>query len=95
VSPLRSCAVSLRDVEGVVHTVQVQGETLFEVAARAMAAFREEGWAADALTPSAILRVEVYLPTVVHEVPLKAVERWLRSPSSPKEMTIKRNIGTQ
>jgi len=90
-----TCTVSVRDVEGTTHTVQVQGESLFEAAARALSAFREQGWAADALTPNAVLRVEVHLPTIVHEVPLKAVERWLHSPSSPKEMSIKRSIRTQ
>jgi hypothetical protein len=69
--------------------VTVHGKSLFEAAALGVAAFRQEGWAADALTANAVLRVEVHLPTIVHDM-LKAVERWLRSPSaSPKEMTKK------
>lgn len=32
---LRTCRVSLRDADGIVHSVQVQGETLFEAAATA------------------------------------------------------------
>ena len=45
----------------------------------------------EALTPNSVLRVEVQGPSTVHDVPLKAVERWLRSPSaSPKEMIAKR-----
>jgi hypothetical protein len=65
--------------------------TLFEAAAAAVAAFRQEPWAADALTPSAVLRVEVQPPPVVHEVPLKAVDRWLKAPStSPQESAAKR-----
>jgi hypothetical protein len=39
----RICTVSVRDLEGVTHTVQVQGESLFEAAARGVAAFREQG----------------------------------------------------
>jgi hypothetical protein len=92
----RNCAVSVRDIEGVTHTVQVQGSSLFEAAARAVAAFREQEWAAEALGPAAVLRVEVHAPSVVHEVPLKAVERCLRSPSaSPKEMTTKIAAGSR
>jgi hypothetical protein len=92
----RNCTVSIRDTEGVLHTVQVQGSSLFEAAAHAVAAFREESWAAEALGPAAVLRVEVHAPSVVHEVPLKAVERWLRSPSpSPKEMTTKIAAGSK
>ena len=59
-------------------------------AAAAMAVFREQGWGAEALTARATLRVEVTLPTVVHEVPVTAVERWMRSPSqSPREALAK------
>jgi hypothetical protein len=92
----RNCTVSVRDIEGVAHTVRVQGSSLFEAAAHAVAAFREQDWGAEALTPAAVLRVEVHAPSVVHEVPLKAVERWLRSPSpSPKEMTTKIAAGSR
>jgi hypothetical protein len=96
VRQLRSCTVSIRDLEGVTHTVRVEGESLFEAAARAVAAFREQGWAADALTANAVLHIEVHAPSVVHEVPLRAVERWLRSPSvSPKEAAMKIEAGSQ
>jgi hypothetical protein len=92
----RNCTVSVRDSEGVTHKVQVQGSSLFEAAAYALAAFREQEWAAEALTLAAVLRVEVHARPVVHEVPLKAVERWLRSPSaSPKEMTTKIAAGSK
>ncbi len=88
--PLRSCRVSVRDVDGVAHEVEVSAETLFEAAAAGLAAFRQEGWAAAALTANATLRVEVQLPTVVHDVPLAALERWLRAPStSPKDALAK------
>jgi hypothetical protein len=63
VSLPRNCTVSLRDTDGVTHTVQVQGSSLFEAAAHAVAAFREQGWAAEALTPMAVLRVEVHAPS--------------------------------
>lgn len=86
----RVCKVPVRDVEGITHSVSVNASSLFEAAAAGLAAFRRQGWAAE--TPNAILRVEVQMPAVVHEVPLKAVERWLRSPSaSPKNMISKRN----
>ena len=88
----RSCTVSVRDLEGVTHAVQVQGASLYEAAARAVAAFREQGWATDALKPNATLRVEVHLPPVIHEVPVAAVERWLRSPNrSPGEALVKKS----
>lgn len=90
--PLRSCRVSVKDVEGITHSVDVHAETLFEAAAAAIAIFKQQGWASAALTPRATLRVEVQLPLVVHDVPLSAVERWMRSPSaSPREELAKRS----
>ena len=57
VPDLRSCTILLRDTEGITHTVQVQASSLYEAAARGVAAFREQGWAADELTATAVLRV--------------------------------------
>jgi hypothetical protein len=86
--------VTVRDIEGVSHHVEVQGATLFEAAAAAVAAFRAQGWGLEALTPNAVLRVEVQAPAVVHDVPLKAIDRWLQSPSgSPRDQLIKQQLG--
>ena len=87
--------MSVRDTEGVTHSVEVHAATLFEAAAAALAAFRQEAWAAGALTAHAVMRVEVPMPAVVHEVPLQAVERWARSPTtSPRDFLLKqRNRG--
>ena len=94
VPPIRTCRVTLRDIDGVAHQVEVQGHTLFEAAAAAVGVFRQHQWAEAALTANAILRVEVCMPAVVHDVPLKAVERWLGSPtSSPKDRLVKRDLG--
>ena len=46
------------------HHVEVQASTLFEAGAAAVAAFRQEGWAAAALTPNAVLHIEVQLPPI-------------------------------
>ena len=75
------------------HSVEVHASTLFEAAATAVGVFREQGWAAEALKPNTVLRVEVQPPATVHDVPLKAVEQWLRSPSiSPKGQILKRRF---
>ena len=88
---VRSCRVTITDPQGASHAVDVQATTLFEAAAAALAAFRQQGWATDALTPRAILRVEVRLPPIVYDVPIQAVERWLQSSSSsPREMIRKK-----
>jgi hypothetical protein len=89
----RSCLVSLKSLDGTTHSITVTAATLFEAAAAAVATFRQEQWAAEALTPNATLRVEVRMPSVVHEVPLKALEKWMNTPStSPREEMGKRQV---
>jgi hypothetical protein len=89
---VRRCRVSVRGVDGATHVVEVAGGSLFEAAASAVERFRAEGWV-DALTPNAVLEVEVLLPPVTHRVPLKAIERWATSPSiSPKDEITKRKV---
>jgi hypothetical protein len=70
----------------------VQASSLFEAASAALTAFRQhQGWATEALTPNARFRVEVHHSPTVHDVPLKAIEQWQRSPTiSPKEYVMKR-----
>jgi hypothetical protein len=90
---VRGCRVSVTDVEGTTHSVCVKASTLFEAAAEAITIFRQEQWAAHALTGNAVLRIEVQAPPVAHDVPLKAVERWRNGPSaSPKEYSAKRRL---
>jgi hypothetical protein len=70
VSAIRPCRVTVNDADEVAHSVEVSAASLYEAEAAALRAFRAEDWAADALTPNAMLRVEVQLPPVVHDVPV-------------------------
>ena len=91
--PVLRCVVSLTDSDGVRHSVAVSAATLFEAAAAGVATFRRESWAADALTPNATVRVEVQPPPILHDVPLKAIERWVNAPAiSPSEQAAKRTF---
>src|SRR5215471_9882522 len=42
--PRRSCRVTIRDLEGVAHTVDVTAESLFEAVAQGLAALRGNQW---------------------------------------------------
>jgi hypothetical protein len=44
---VRSCRVSMADLEGVTHTVEVTAETLYEAVALGFAAVRDCPWAAE------------------------------------------------
>jgi hypothetical protein len=92
----RPCRVWVRDVEGIVHSVEVQATTLFEAAAQAVAAFEREPWAASALTPGATLDVEVAAPAVRHRVSLAALRKWIDSQTtSPREKAIKQMLNKE
>jgi hypothetical protein len=97
VSAMRSCRVSVTGLDGVTHSVDVQASTLFEAASAALTAFRQQqGWATEALTPNARVRVEVQHPPTVHDVPLKAIEQWRRSPTtSPRDYVLKRKVSRE
>jgi hypothetical protein len=76
----------------VVHSVEVTGTSVFEVAAAGIAQLREEGLT-EPLVPTAVIRVEVQLAPVVHELPLKALQRWANGPRvSPKQELLKRPL---
>ena len=41
---VRSCRVTINDLEGVAHTVHVTAETLYEAVALGLAAIRKDSW---------------------------------------------------
>src|SRR5262245_51753859 len=89
--PVVRCIVSVTVSDGTRHWVTVHASTLFEAATPGIVAFRAEKWAAGALTPNATLRIEAQPAPVVHDVTIKALERWISAPSiSPSEQAAKR-----
>jgi hypothetical protein len=68
--------VSFADQRGIRHTVDVQAESLFEAAVRAVQTFRQDPWL-ERIGPATLLDVEVRQPATKHAVTLQQVERWL------------------
>jgi len=87
---LRTCRVSCRDIDGVEHTVEVGAESLYEAAARGLAALRDAEWAADIGHSQTVVTVAVKQPEVQHTVRVRDFEAWLESNGrSPAEMALK------
>ncbi len=87
---VRRCQVSVKGSDGVIHAIEVVGSSVFEVAAAAVARFREDGWT-EPLGADVVLHVEVAVPAVTHDVPIAALRRWANGPSvSPKQELLKR-----
>jgi hypothetical protein len=69
------CRVSYRDIEGIEHAVEVEGESLYEAVARAVNRFRrDDGWSMDAPSSACQLSVKMLKDTpITYTVPLKKV----------------------
>ncbi len=68
------CRVSYRDTEGIDHTVEVEGESLYEAVARAVSRFRRDEICMDPPGSACQLRVKMLKDApIAYSVPLKKV----------------------
>ena len=83
------CIVSYLDTEGVRHTVEVEAESLYEAAVRAMHTFRKHH-----CEPALMNRLEVEIrSSVTHTVTPKKVCEWLNGGAkSPREAVMKERL---
>ena len=83
---VRSCRVTIQDLEGIAHTVEVTAESLYEAVAQGLAALRRSDWVHG--FQQGIVRVSVADVRVEHQVKLADFTQWLEKPGakSPREM---------
>src|SRR2546425_10595867 len=89
---VRSCRVTIQDMDGVSHTVEVTAATLYEAVAQGLAAIRGNEWVAGIAHGFNAVKVSVADGRVEHEVKLGEFTKWLEKPggSSPREVTHRR-----
>jgi hypothetical protein len=93
--PVRSCRVTIQDMDGVSHTVEVTAATLYEAVAQGLAAIRGSEWVAGIAEGHNVVRVSVADVRVEHEVKLMDFTRWLERPGgSPREVSDRHKIRT-
>jgi hypothetical protein len=86
VMPVRSCKVTIEDMDGVAHTVEVTAATLYEAVALGLAAIRGDEWVMGIAQGVNAVRVRAVNVPVEHEVKLKDFTHWLeRNGGSPRE----------
>jgi hypothetical protein len=91
--PVRSCRVTVKDMEGVSHTVDVTAATLYEAVALGMAAIRTDEWVTGIAQGMNSVKVRVTNVAVEHEVLLKDFTNWFdRNGGSPREMMERNRI---
>src|SRR5258708_35777927 len=90
---VRSCKVTIEDMNGVSHTVEVTAATLYEAVALGMAAIRTDEWVSGIAHGLSPVKVRVMNVPVEHEVKLMDFTKWLdRSGGSPREMSERKRI---
>lgn len=88
---VRSCRVTVQDLEGVAHTVEVTAESLYEAVAQGLAALRRSDWVAG--FQQGVVKVSVADVRVEHEVRLKDFTEWLDRPGrSPRDIIQRQKI---
>jgi hypothetical protein len=82
----RCCRVSITDMEGITHTVQVSASTLYEAVALGLRAVRKNAWAGEIPEGLNTVRVQVLEDPTEHAVQINKLQKWLDNPAgSPAE----------
>src|ERR1700722_6058291 len=91
--PLRACRVTLEDMNGVTHTVEVTAGTLYEAVAQGLAAMRGNEWVAGIAEGLNAVKVSVADVRVEHAVKMVDFKKWLeKSGGSPREVGQRQRI---
>ena len=90
---VRSCRVTIQDLDGVSHTVEVTAATLYEAVAQGLAAIRGNEWVAGIAEGFNFVKVSVADVRVEHEVKLGDFTKWLEKTSgSPRDVSQRHRI---
>ena len=90
---IRSCRVTIQDMDGTAHTVEVTAATLYEAVAQALASLRGHDWVAEIAEGLNVARVSVADVRIEHEVRLGDFSKWLnRTSGSPREINDRQKV---
>jgi hypothetical protein len=90
---LRSCRVTISDLNGVTHTAEVTASSLYEAVALGLAAIRGSEWAGQIADGLNTFQVSVTDVPVTHTVKVGDFNKWLnRTGGSPREMVDRSHI---
>jgi hypothetical protein len=91
--PVRSCRVTICDMQGIEHTVQVTAGTLYEAVALGLASIRTHEWVEGIPDGLNAVKVSASNIPVEHSVTVKDFNAWLNRPSrSPREIISRQKI---
>lgn len=89
---IRSCRVTIKDLEGIGHTVEVTAESLYEAVAQGLAAIRQDDWVIG--IEQGIVKVSISDVRVEHQVRLADFTKWLERTNgrSPREIVQRQRL---
>jgi hypothetical protein len=91
--PVRSCRVTIRDLDGIDHTVQVTASTVYEAVALGLASVRDEEWVAGIADGLNVVRVSATHIPIEHAVKIQDFNSWLaKDGGTPKERSARVRI---
>ncbi len=91
--PVRSCRVTIQDMQGVDHTVQVTATTLYEAIALGLKSLAGEEWVSGIADGLNVARVSVTNVPIEHSVTFTDFNKWLaREGGSPREVSARYRI---
>jgi len=90
---LRLCRVTVCDLEGVKHSVEVTASTLYEAVALGLVAIREHDWAGEIAEGLNTVDVSVTSVPVMHSVKMQDFNKWLsRKGGTPNDISQRKHI---
>lgn len=89
---VRSCRVTIRDLEGIEHSAEVSAQTLYEAVALGLRAIRQCSWVED-IGQNFTIRVLARDTPVEHTVEFLEFHKWLEQRGrSPREVTARARV---
>src|ERR1700752_1043845 len=86
IMPVRTCRVTVQDMDGVRHSVQITASSLYEAVAQGIAALKGNEWVSSIAHGNNIVKVSVENVRIEHEVRLADFTKWLdKTGGSPRE----------
>ena len=90
---LRYCRVTVCDMEGVKHSVEVTASTLYEAVALGLVAIREQDWTGEIAEGLNTVEVSVTAVPVMHSVKMQDFNKWLsRKGGTPSDISQRSHI---
>jgi hypothetical protein len=90
---VRSCRVTIQDLDGTSHTAEVTATSLYEAVAQGLAAFRKNEWVHGIEERFGVVKVSVADVRVEHQVKIADFTKWLeRQGRTPREVSQRHKI---